>query len=462
MKITHKLLSLFLALTLLLGCLSGCTQTPTPTETTAPVETTKPAATEKQLNEISDVAEFEAQRSFAFFWEQVNLNEDSKGYGLIADRYPSSGAASIASVGFGLAAIPIGVENGWITREEGLERAEKTLASMKNLETVHGFYYHFYTQRTGNPTKGSEVSCIDTALFVAGALVSGAYFGGNVEALAKEIYELIEWDWYVNPRTNQFYMGYNAEKNIFSGAWDYYGEQLIMYFLGAGSPTHPVGLSCYNSFTRSKVTYGGYEVIHSWFGSIFTYQFSHAFVDFRGIEDAKGVNWFDNSINATLASWQFAQDMSKDYKTLGKYSWGLTACDGPDGYSGLYGSAPSGSGSTAHRVDGTVPPCGAIGSIVFTPTLVMETMDYYYDTLDGQLVGKYGFYDSFNLENKSRWIGKDVIGIDKGVSLLMIENYRSGLVWDLFMSCDFMQTAMEVLQFQVDETPAEPFMSMPE
>lgn len=455
MKMFNKSLALFLVLVLVLGSLAGCNQQP-PTETT-----TEPTVAEKQFNEISDVAEFEAERCFAFFWEQANLKEDSKGYGLIGDRYPSSGFASIASVGFGMAALPIGVENGWITREEGQERAEKTLASMKGLDTVHGFYYHFYTQRTGNPSKGSEVSCIDTALFIAGALVAGEYFGGNVEALAKEIYELVEWDWYVNPKTKQFYMGYNAEMDRFSGAWDYYGEQLVMYFLGAGSPTHPIDQKVYNSFTRSKVNYGGYDVIHSWFGSIFTYQFSHAFVDFRGIVDAKGVNWFDNSINATLANYTYVQDISKDYKTLGKYSWGMTACDGPDGYSGLYGAAPSGSGSTAHRVDGTIPPCGAIGSICFTPNLVMETMDYYYETLDGDLVGKYGFYDAYNLDGR-RWIGKDVIGIDKGVSLLMIENYRSGLVWDLFMNCDFMETAMEVLQFQPDETPAEPYMGLPE
>lgn len=446
MKTIHKLFALFLALTLVLGCIGGCGEKPV----------------EKQLNELSEVAEMEAERCFAFFWEQANLKEESKGYGLIGDRYPSSGAASIASVGFGMAALPIGVERGWITKEEGMERAQKTLASMKNLETVHGFYYHFYTQRTGNPTKGVEVSCIDTALLVAGALVAGEYFGGDVKTLAQEIYEAVEWDWYVNPRTNQFYMGYNAEYERFSGAWDYYAEQLVMYFLGAGSPTHPVGLNVYKSFTRSKVNYGGYDVIHSWFGSIFTYQFSHAFVDFRGIVDNKGVNWFDNSVNATLASWKYAQDMSADYKTLGKYAWGMTACDGPDGYSGLYGSAPSGSGSTAHRVDGTVPPCGAIGSIVFAPDLVMETMDYYAALKDGALVGEYGFVDAFNFDGRRDWIAKDVIGIDKGVSLLMIENYRSGMIWDLFMGCEYIQNALEVLEFTADETPAQPFLGIPE
>lgn len=460
MKTMKKILALLLALTLMLGCLGGCTQTPAETQ---PSETEPEQYQSVVINELPEAAEIEAERCFAFFWEQVNLKEDSKGYGLIGDRYPSSGAASIASVGFGLAAMTIGVERGWITREEGMERAEKTLASMKGLETVHGFYYHFYTQRTGNPTKGSEVSCIDTALLVSGALVAGEYFGGNVETLAREIYELVEWDWYVNPKTNQFYMGYNAETERFSGAWDYYAEQLVMYFLGAGSPTHPTDIKVYNGFTRSKVNYGGYDVIHSWFGSIFTYQFSHAFVDFRGMVDAKGVNWFDNSVNATLASWQYAQDMSVDYETLGKYSWGMTACDGPEGYSGLYGSAPSGAGSTAHRVDGTVPPCGAVGSIVFAPDLVLETMDYYYNFMDGKLVGEYGLIDAYNLDRPNRdWFAKDVIGIDKGISLLMIENYRSGMIWDLFMGCDYIQTAIEVLQFQPDETPAEPFRGMPE
>ena len=457
MKIMNKVLALVLAMTLTLGCLAGCTQTPP--ETTLPVETQYHAT---EVNKLTDVAEMEAKGCFDFFWNQINLKEDSKGYGLIDDRYPSNGAASIASVGFGLAAIPIGVERGWITWDEGAQRAEKILASMKNLDTVHGFYYHFYVQRNGNPSKGVEVSCIDTALMIAGAMVAGEYFGENVEALAKEIYERVEWDWYVNPKTNQFYMGYNADKDRFSGAWDYYAEQLVMYFLAAGSPTHPIEKKVYDSFTRSKVNYGGYDVIHSWFGSIFTYQFSHAFVDFRDLEDAKGINWFDNSVNATLASWQYAQDISGDYKTLGKYSWGFTACDGPDGYSGLYGSAPSGAGSTSHYVDGTVPPCGAVGSIVFTPDLVLQTMDYYATALDGKLVGDYGFVDAYNLEGRRDWIARDVIGIDKGVSLLMLENYRSGMIWDLFMACDFMDTAISVLEFHTDETPAQPFMGMPE
>ena len=128
MKAIQKLLALILAFVLVLGCFGGCNQK-TPVETPSN-ETTEPTESAVQYNELNDAARMEAQRSFAFFWEQANLKEDSKGYGLIGDRYPSSGAASIASVGFGMAALAIGVENGWITYEEGLERAEKTLASM--------------------------------------------------------------------------------------------------------------------------------------------------------------------------------------------------------------------------------------------------------------------------------------------------------------------------------------------
>lgn len=404
-----------------------------------------------EKHKLTPAAEEEERRCFDFFWENLNDNEESRGYGLIGDRYPSNGAASIASVGFGLAAIPIGVERGWITREEGQERAEKTLASMANLEHVHGFFYHFYTQRTGNPSQGSEVSNIDTAIFLCGALVSGQYFGGTVAETAKALYERAEWDWFVNSGNKRFYMSYNAKDETFAGAWDYYAEQLMMYFLGAGSPTHPITALTYGSFAKNLQSYGGYDVYHSWFGSLFTYQFSHAFIDFRHMTDPNGINWFDNSVNATLANHQYAVDYADEFATFGELSWGMTACDGPNGYNGLYGAAPSGSGSSAHENDGTVPPCGAIGSIVFAPELVLDTIDYYYTALDGALFGKYGFYDAFNLENGRVWIDKDVIGIDKGISLLMLENYRSEMIWELFMDCDFMAQAIETLQFTVTE-----------
>lgn len=400
--------------------------------------------------ELTDVAKAEAKACFDFFWnEQQTIGGAS---GLIPDRYPDNGLSSIASVGFGLTAFPIGVENGWITHEEGYNRSLLTLYGMKNLETINGFFYHFYDSFNGTPKDRVEVSCIDTAILMCGALFAGEYFGGEVAEVANQLYAAVDWPTYVNPNTNQFYMAHKpwlAADKQYEGAWDWYGEQLMMYFLAAGSPTHPVGKEVYDSFQRPVQTYGDYEVISSWFGSIFTYQFSHAWIDFRNLKDADGINWYDNSVQATLAHQQYCVDLSSQYQTFGELSWGLTACDGPNGYSGLYGAAPNGGVTTDDAVtnDGTVALCGAIGSLPFAPQLVLDTMDHYYEILDGELFGEYGFYDSYNLENGT-WIGYDYIGIDKGISLLMIENYRSELVWKTFMECDFMDTAIEVLGFK--------------
>ena len=391
------------------------------------------------------VAEEEA--SFNFFWEQQKTNPNLKGCGLIPDRYPTSGLASIASVGFGLASFLAGVENKWITFQEGYDRAVLTLTHVRQLDRVHGFFYHFYQETLGNVASGSEVSNIDTAIFLCGALVAGEYFKGEVETLANEIYAEVEWDWFVNPSTKNFYMSYDASTNEKKGAWDTYAEQLMMYFLGAGSPTHPITKETYDAFKRYKGSYKSEQLINSWFGSLFTYQFSHAFIDFRNMVDANGVDWFDNSVQATIANYNYCVDMSTEFITFSKTAWGLTACDTPTGYSGLLGALPSGNNSIKFKNDGTVAPCGAIGSIVFYPEKVLPAVKYYATVLDGQLIGDYGFKDAFNFEN-GIWIAGSVIGIDKGITVLMIENYRSELIWKTFMQLDFMDRAIEVLEFK--------------
>lgn len=427
-------------------------------------QSTKDEQTEKKeygatvYHELSEATAMEAEKSFDFFWERAYTTKGSKAFGLIPDRYPNNGLASIASVGFGLTAIPIGVKNGWITETEGYNRVLETLKSMKELEKVEGFFYHFYNYHTGAVATGSEVSNIDTAIFLCGALFAGQYFGGEIQTLAQEYYDAVNWPWYINPNTKHFYMSYKPDEGH-KGAWDWYGEQLMMYFLAAGSKTHPISVDVYNAFNRSKQSYSGIKVISSFFGSIFTYQFSHAWIDFRNIVDADGIDWYENSVNATYANYQYCVDnkydekTKKGFKTFSETSWGLTACDGPKGYSGLYGTAPSGGPLyDSHVVDGTVALCGAIGSICFAPEIVVPTIDYYYTALDGYLFDHegYGFLDSYNLDDpaySNGWIANDVIGIDKGISLLMIENYRSEFVWEVFMDCEFMDTAIEVLEF---------------
>ncbi|MGQ9856858.1 MAG: glucoamylase family protein [Fervidobacterium sp.] len=391
----------------------------------------------------NEILELEQRLSFNFFWYEVSQTEE--GYGLILDNTLEKSVSSIASVGFGLSAIPIAVEHGWISRSDGYQRALKTLETFRdNVEQKNGFFIHFVNMKDGKRAWKSEISVIDTALFLMGALTVGEYFGGDVYSTFEDIYARVNFPWYVESQKNQYYMGYTYEKGFF-GNWDGYAEQLIMYILGAASPTHPIDSSLYYSFERKVGKYKDYELIYTYTGSLFTYQFSHAWIDFRNIADKDGVNWFHNSVKATLANWEFCKEMHCKFKTLHEHSWGLTACDSPQGYRGDFGAPPSANNNTQHKTDGTVPPCGAIGSLVFTPEIVEETVKYYYENVP-ELWGEYGFKDAYNLDKD--WISKMYIGIDKGIEVLMIENYKTGLIWDIVMKNKYVQKGLELIGFK--------------
>jgi hypothetical protein len=390
-----------------------------------------------------DILELESKKSFEFFWNEVNKEEDSPGYGLIRDRAPGNpGLSSIASVGFGLTAITIGAERGWISKEEAEERVNGTLDTLlHNAEHINGVYYHFLNMNNAKRATGSEVSIIDTGILVSGALTAGEYFQGEIKEKAEQIYKRVDWEWYRNPDRNLFYMAYSPEKG-FAGAWDFYAEQLMLYFLAAASPTHPVNPDMYYEFIRHKASYKDNEpFIHSWFGSIFTHQFSHAWFDLRNKVDQEGVNWWENSVIASKSNRQYVMDNSDKYETFGPNSWGLTASDGPKGYEGKYGASPSGYDNKAHFIDGTIPPAGAAGSIVFTPEESIAALENYYKNFP-ELWGEYGFKDAYNLDVSPDWYAKDVIGIDKGITLLMIENYRTGFVWETLMKNKYVQKGM--------------------
>ena len=182
---------------------------------------------------MADILEKEQRKCFDFFWNEVSLTEES--YGLIRDNTNKKqlDMCSIASIGFGLPAIVIGIERGYITKEEGEERVLKTLQTMKEkTERVHGYYYHFLDMNTAKRFRKCEVSIIDTAIFLMGALAAGEYFGGEIAALAEEIYAEVDWQWYHNPDKNQFYMGYSEAQNGHFGAWDHYAEQFMCISLG--------------------------------------------------------------------------------------------------------------------------------------------------------------------------------------------------------------------------------------
>lgn len=390
----------------------------------------------------------ETRRSFDYFWQEANTDPNSPGYGLIRDHNTKEDFASIAAVGFGLAAIVIGVERQWISREEGEERVRGTLETFwHRAEHADGFFYHFLDMETAKKYQPFYdcASIIDTALLVAGAFTAGEYFGGEIAQLSDQIYRRIDWTVYVNDETNQFYMGYDPARGKW-GHWDIYSEQLMLYPLAVASPTHPVAEEIYAGFDRVKGSYGDLEFYNSIGGPLFTHQFSHAWIDFRHLIDKDGINWFENSILASKAQYQYAKDNPFGFKTYRGEAWGLTASAGPNGYR-AYGVSSFYKPGDQSNEDGTVAPCASVGSIVFTPDETMAAMKHFYEEVPG-LWGEYGFADAYNEDVSPMWVADHYIGIDKGISVVMLENYQSGLIWDLFMKNDYVQKGLRQLGFR--------------
>ena len=386
----------------------------------------------------------ELKASYRFFIKETNVDLKSRGYGLIKDKdMYADEIASIASVGYGLAALVIGTHRNWISYPEAYRRASKTLDTFLNyVEGKNGFYYHFVNIHTGKREWNCEISIIDTAIFICGAILAGEFFQGKIKQKAEELYKRINWQWYRNKESNYFYMGYKPETG-FWGHWDMYAEQLMLYVLGVASPTYPIPKTMYDDMKKETCTYEGIEnIIYTYCGTLFTYQFSHAWIDFRDRKDENGIDWFENSKKATIANRTYCIKNKDRFKTFGENSWGLTACVGPNGYSGGYGAMPA-LADVDKQNDGTISPCGAAGSIVFTPELSIKALENFYNHYP-KLWGRYGFIDGYNLEN-GEWYSKEVIGIDKGISMMMIENYLSQLLWKQFMKNEYVQKGLEML-----------------
>lgn len=397
-----------------------------------------------------EILELEMKGSFDFFWKEANTDENSPGYGLVRDGNGEKDEhrASIASVGFGLSAIVVGVDKGWITKDEGHKRALGTLKTFwHNAEHLNGFYYHFLNLETAEKFEAFYdcASIIDTALLVNGAITVAEYFGGEVYEYMDKIYHRIDWTKYYDEERNLYYMGYTEEKGGF-GQWDMYAEQLMQYILGVASPTHAVPAKIYKGFDRELRTYKDFEFYATRHNPLFVHQYSHAWYDFEKVVDEDGINWFDNSVSASRAQKQYAIDHQDNYPSYGENTWGFTACDGPNGYHAH--------GAPAYDIDnkplkndyGTIAPTAALGSIVFTPDDSLNVLENFYNNIP-ELWSEYGFLDSFNAEDNDLWVAKRVIGIDKGATLLMAANYQSGLIWKLYMQNKYVKNATEKLNW---------------
>ncbi|MFC2140150.1 glucoamylase family protein [Candidatus Auribacterota bacterium] len=357
---------------------------------------------------------------------QYFLKERNPKTGLIKDSSRYGAPCSIAGMGFALSAICIADHRKWLNRNEAYRMVIKILKIfLRKVETKKGFYYHFVDVETGKRVWESELSSIDTAIFLAGALLAAEYFNTReIRVLSQRLYQRVDWAWMQN-KSDFICMGWKPEQGFLPYYWDAYSEHMLLYALAIGASDNSVPLSSWYRWKRPKGEYKGVSYVYCGTGSLFVYQYSHAWINFKKIAD-KGVNWWDNSVKATKVNRQYCLDLSQKFKTFSSNCWGVTASLGPNGYKG-YGTQVG----YYPFSDGTVNPSAVAGSIPFLPKECIDALKYMYHNYKNKLYWKYGFKDAFNLDKN--WFSNESLAIDQGITILMIENFRSGLIWKYFM-----------------------------
>jgi len=432
------------------------------TSETGPTATTPPPGPSLETGSFLDTIQ---ARTFDFFWETTNAEN-----GLAPDRWPDPPFSSVAAVGFALTAYPIGVERGYVSRQAARRRTLTTLTVLWNVPQGKsasgaagrwGFFYHFLKMDTGERYQDTELSTIDTAIFLMGALTAQQYFDGDdstevrIRALADSLYRRVQWDRMQLP-SGLMSMGWTPNDGRFDYGYEGYDEAMLLYVLALGSPTHPVDASAWPAFTNSYdwAAFYGYEHVN--FAPLFGHQYSHVWIDFRDIQDAymrkKGVDYFENSRRAALAQREYAMDNPDNFAGYGENVWGFTASDGPgdttvrvNGRKRTFrGYWARGAAKDDVRDDGTIAPTAVGGSVPFAPDATISALKTMRSRYGDSLFGQYGFYDAFNptytlqepppdggQTTPHGWFEDEYLGIDQGPILAMIENHRTGLIWSL-------------------------------
>ena len=377
--------------------------------------------------------------NFRYFWEQANPDT-----GIVRDRCnvrnpDKSELGSIAATGFGLTALCIGQKRGSISRAEARERVLNTLRfHWKKLPNHRGFYYHWANVNSGERLWDSEVSSIDTSVLLCGILACKQHFQhSEISLLASQIFNRVDWGW-LSEDTSLLPHGWRPESGFLQYRWDNYSEMMMMYLLGLGSVTHPLPATSWDAWKRTTFEYDDIRYIGS-FAPLFVHQYSQAWFDFRGKRD-KYTDYFRNSVIATDVHRRFCIDLSGQFPDYSDDLWGITASDSARGYV-VWGGPP-----TTGPIDGTVVPCAAGGSLPFLKGPAMRVMRTMKDRYGNGAWSQYGFVDAFN--PLTNWYDHDVIGIDIGISMLMVENARTGFVWDTFMKNPEAQRGMNRAGFQ--------------
>lgn len=404
-----------------------------------------------------------SERTFRWFWDSSDPET-----GLTPDRTPTKSFSSVGAVGFALTAYPIGAERGYVSRAQAAERVRRTLrffweapqdSSPAGSTGYRGFFYHFLDPATGHRFERVELSTMDTALLLAGALFCQSYFGSDdtveaeIRSLAESIYRRVDWNW-AQPRAPLISHGWTPEEGLLPYDWGGYNEALVLQILALGSPTHPPAPGTYEAWHRNYRWGTFHGQTHLGFAALFGHQYSAVWLDLRGIRDAPmrehGLDYFENARRATLAQRAYAIANPGGFRGYGPDLWGLTACDGP-----LDATLEVGGRSRAFRTyaargasfrevtdDGTVAPTALGGSIPFVPRLTVEALMAIRRTYGDHVFTRYGFVDALNptltravpvqhgkVVAGVGWFDTDYLGIDQGPILAMIENHRSDLVW---------------------------------
>jgi hypothetical protein len=396
--------------------------------------------------------------TFDYFLKEANPEN-----GLVPDSTRQGSPCSITATGFALAAYPVGVERGFVTRNVGAKRTLTTLRfffdSRQGREPdatgYKGFYYHFLDMRTGRRVWDCELSTIDSTFLISGALTAAEYFDRDtkdereIRTLAEAIYARADWQW-ARDRGDTVTHGWRPESGFIKNRWRGYNEALILYVLGLASPTHPLPAKSYQAWTRTYEWKELYDYEFLYAGPLFIHQLSHMWIDFRGIQDEymrdKAIDYFENSRRATFIQQRYAIRNPRGFKGYGEYIWGLTASDGPGPASKkVEGKLRRFYDYSARGVpngpdDGTLAPWAVVASLPFAPEIVLPSIQYFDKTFP-EMTSHYGFKCSFNptfsTASSKEWISKGYYGLDQGPIVLMIENYRSGFLWRLMRRCPY-------------------------
>lgn len=430
-------------------------------------KTTPPAAVESESITDDSLLTLIQYKTFQYFWDGAEPTSGAARERFHADNvYPENDKHIVTSggTGFGVMAILVGIERNFITRQEGFERLDKLVNWLEKADRFHGVWPHWLNGKTGKvkpfspDDNGGDL--VETSFLIQGLLCVRQYFAnGNDEekTLAQKIDKLwkeVEFDWYRRGGQNVLYWHWSPDKQWkMNFAVEGYNECLIMYVLAAASPTHTIPPEVYHEgWARnggmkndpSHKQYGyhlslKHNSAQQFGGPLFWSHYSFLGLDPRKLKDVYADYWEHNK-NHTLINRQYCIENPKGYKGYGENCWGLTASYSPRGYA-------------AHSPNedlGVITPTAAISSFPYTPKESMDVVRYLYDSLGNKVLGDYGYYDAFSIHHD--WYPTRYLAIDQGPMVVMIENHRSGLLWNLFMSAPEIQEGLRKLGFEYNTT----------